>query len=410
MIASTSGRRLAVALAVALSACALALPDDALAQAPPFQVNPTITTNTQTTSAITGSVVTPLQSVSGDSSGLAQATGVASGPQAPPLSPPSPAGALPSGSGSLSLGDWLLSPTLGIYTLYDHNIYSSPTTPISGPAVNVLPSILAEYTTGIFTTRLYASMGSTTYPTLSPSNDTFRWQTGFTQSYAPLRDLTFTVQGNFAHSTLANPITSTLPTPINSPGTPPPPGAGGVVAPLQSVVSPNDTSTLTASVNKEFNRAYMNLGSTISQTQFEGSGSSSSGQSFTNFEQESFYGNGGFWLTPLLYTYGSGIKAFSLPSVGPDSSSYRVVGGLGTAPISLFNVSAYFGWQGTDVVNNGTAGGDVYGGILSYFPTAVWNMERGGQSSDEHLESDGGTCERRRYWWPALCRRWHFCH
>jgi hypothetical protein len=369
IVGTTSERIKWFIVRVAVSLCFAGYVTSASAQAPPFQVNPVIAPTTLTTPPIAGTATfLPQQPLAGDTSGLAQATGIAPGPQAPPLDPPV-VGALPSGAGALSLGPFLLSPTLALSTLYDSNIYSSVTNPVSGPGFNIAPNLLADYNTGIFDTQLYTNINSTIYPTLNPLNNTFNWQAGVSEKYSPLRDLIFTLQGNYAHSTLAYVTTSALPTPIISPASPLLPGAAGVFAIQQFVVNPNDISTLTASVYKEFNRAFINLGTTASSIQYE---SSSSAQ--PNYEQKSYYGNGGFWFSPLLYAYASGIDAFTNPTVGPDSSSYTVRGGIGTAPIGLFSASIYYGWQASAVVEGGTAGGDIYGGLISYAPTAVWNM------------------------------------
>lgn len=62
-----------------------------------------------------------------------------------------------------------------------------------------------------------------------------------------------------------------------------------------------------------------------------------------------------------------------MPAVGLDSNSFRAVSGLGTAQIGLFSGAAYYGRQGTQIAGDGSAGGAVYGGVFSYFPTAVWH-------------------------------------
>ena len=129
------------------------------------------------------------------------AGGPGAGPGAPPLYPPPGAGALPSGSGTLSLGDWLFTPTLGFYTLYNSNIYSSATSPLAAPAFTIAPSLLAEYNAGLYDTKIYGNISSSIYPTLDPSNNTLNAQVGFTQIYTPLPDLAFTLQGNAAHAT-----------------------------------------------------------------------------------------------------------------------------------------------------------------------------------------------------------------
>jgi hypothetical protein len=352
-----------------LTVCSAGYFSPAVAQAPPLQV---YTPTTQiTAAAITGAITGPLQPLFG----LAQATGLAPGPMAPPLNPPPPAGALPSGVGSLSLGNWLLTPTLGLNSLYSSNIYSSVTDPLSGPAFGIAPSLLADYNTGFFDTQLYGNINSSIYPTLNPLNNTFNWQGGFSEKYSPLPDLSFNLQGNVAHSTNAFATTSALPTPISSPANPGLPGAAGVVATQQTLVDPNDTYTLTASAFKEFNRAYISVGETTSITQYQGSTSSGSTPASPNYAQQSYYGTGGVWITPLFYAYANGVDAFTSPTVGLASSSNRAVGGIGTAPISLFRVSGYYGQQGSQVVDSGTAGGPVYGGLVSYSPTDVWNVD-----------------------------------
>jgi Putative beta-barrel porin 2 len=286
--------------------------------------------------------------------------------QAPPLAPPE-VGALPTGQGSLSLGPFLLSPSLDIGTFYDTNIHSSPTTPLSGPGFDIHPSLLADYDTGIHDTQLYGSIDSDIYPTLDYHNNTFDRQGGIVEKYAPLPDLSFTVQGNYAHSTTASVLTTSIPTPITSPATPPPTGAAGVVAIQQTVVNPSDTYTGTATVYKELNRAFVQLGASAYRTDYENTPTS-------NLQVESYNGSGGVWLTPLFYAFANGQQAFSQPAVGVDSTSFSARGGIGSAQIGLFQGSIYFGQQGTEVEGDGHSGGDIYGGMISYFPTAVWDM------------------------------------
>jgi len=367
---TTATRITSLVLWITLIECFIGHLDCALAQAPP------VYTYTAIGSIIgaAGQAISPLaatgpvQPIAGSSAGLAQATGLSPGPSAPPLDSPPPAGPLPSGVGNLSLGPWLLYPSLGLSTLYDHNIYYSPTLPLSGPAFNIAPALRADYNTGIFDTQWYANIGSTIYPTLNPLNNTFNWQAGFSERYSPLRDLVFSITGNYAHSTLAYVTTSSLPTPIVSPITPTLPGVL-VLATPQIAVNPNDTATATANVYKEFNRAFINFGGTIAETQYESASLTS-----PNYNMKSYYGTGGVWVTPLFYAFGDGIDAFTT-AVGTEVSSFRARGGIGSASIGLFRGSIYYGWQGSEVPGSGTASGPIYGGTISYAPTAVWTFD-----------------------------------
>ena len=77
-----------------------------------------------------------------------------SGTGQPPLDPPQDR-VLPTGSGMLSIGQWLLSPTLDLYSLYDSNIQSSPTNRLAGSGFHYHPALLGELDTGIYDTKLY---------------------------------------------------------------------------------------------------------------------------------------------------------------------------------------------------------------------------------------------------------------
>src|SRR5262249_40211668 len=105
------------------------------------------------------------------------------GPFIPPLNPPG-AGALSSGAGLLTFGQWIISPTLNISTLYDTNLYSSPTVPVRGPGVHFHPGLSADYNTGLYETQLYGSIDSTVYPTLNFINNTFNRNAGIIQKYS----------------------------------------------------------------------------------------------------------------------------------------------------------------------------------------------------------------------------------
>ena len=299
---------------------------------------------------------------------------VSGGP--PPLLPPQVA-PLPTGDQSLALGQWLISGAVGVSTFYNSNIYQSTTPPIlHGPGFEIKPSLLADFNTGIYETSIYGNIDSSIYPTLDSSNDTFNRQAGILQKYSPLPDLLFTAQGNYAHSTNATvllnsttPAATSIPSPIVSPANPALPGAAGVVANAQTVVDPNDTYTAAASVYKEFNRAYAVFGGSISDTTYETTPSS-------NYNLAAYYVGGGIWFSPLFYAFAERRPEFlRSPAVGFSSTSYFVKSGIGSDRIGFFQGSIYAGEHATVVADNaGEAGGDIYGGAISYFPIEPWNM------------------------------------
>jgi hypothetical protein len=135
-----------------------------------------------------------------------------------------------------------------------------------------------------------------------------------------------------------------------------------------SVVNPYDQFTGTASVNKIFNRGILTLSGSTARTDYENPGT-------PGFSTNSFSENGAVWLGPVFYAYSNGSFALtSNASPNPNSSAYRVVGGIGTRQFGLFRSSLYFGHQGSDVQASGKAGGDVYGGAISYYPTPPWTI------------------------------------
>jgi Putative beta-barrel porin 2 len=295
-------------------------------------------------------------------------------PSAPPVDPPTER-PLASGSGMLSIGQWLLSPTLDVYTLYNTNIQSSPTIDLKSSGFHYHPALQAELDTGIYDTKLYGNIDSILYPTQNELN-TFNRQAGVYETYAPLRDLILTAHVDYTHNTLANVVITSIPTPITSPATPAPEGAAGVIATQQTVVNPNDNYTATVGAYKEFDRAFLRLGSTIVLTQYENASTSSSSSSTSpNYYKEIYNGGGGFWFSPILYAFADAIDTNTIPTVGLVSNSYLARSGIGSAQIGLFQGSVYYGQQGTAVdQGGGTAGGDIYGGTVSYFPTSAWNM------------------------------------
>ena len=270
-------------------------------------------------------------------------------------------------SGVLSLDQWILTPTVGVYAQYDLNIHSSATDPMAGPGFHFHPAILADYNTGIHDTQFYGNIDSTVYPTLNYTNNTFNQQAGVIEKYSPLPDLLFTVHGDYTHNTNTYVLQNSIPAPVTSPGTPPPPGAGGVIAAQQTVFNPNNTYTGTGTINKQFSLGSVTVGGTLATTQYSQSPSQ-------NYSTSSYNGSGNFYITPAFYVFSDGIQSFQNPTTGPSSNYFRARAGLGSAQIGLFSGYIYYGQQGSSVNGDGSAGGDLYGGGINYFPTAVWNM------------------------------------
>jgi Putative beta-barrel porin 2 len=318
--------------------------------------------------------------------------------QEPPLNVAG-AGRLPATDpNAIAVNGWLLYPTLRLYSTYTDNFFLSPVNPLSVGGFGLTPGMTAVWSNGIHTTTLYGNIDQQVYPT-DNEIDSLGARAGFTQRYEAMRDLIFSVNGNYAHQTLTTGLQNSIQTPAAAPATTVLPNGntvlpngtilspsgqpiGQTTAPAGSaiplVVNPSDAFTGTFSVDKIFNRGILSLSASLNRTEFANQTASPNSDSRTLTERASF------WLGPLVYAYSNGSvstvvndattgSTTSTPSVttstpSVSTTSYLVVGGLGTRQLALFRGSAYFGHQGSEG-GGATAEGNVYGGQLSYFPT-----------------------------------------
>jgi hypothetical protein len=298
----------------------------------------------------------------------------------PPLTVPT-GGTLPGRGDAIAFESWLFTPVVNAFSLYSDNLFQSPQNKISALGFGLAPSLTAQWTNGIHTTTLYGNFEHRDYPTENEINANDGRAT-FTQKYEALRDLTFTLTGDYTHQTISNTLTNSIPTPVTSPGTSVLPNGdtilpnGSIVSPTgqvvgqynpglsangTSLVNPYDQYTGTASVNKIFNHGILTLSASVLRADYEK-------QSSEDYTANTFREDGSFWLGPVFYAYTDG--SFTMrPSTSTTTSSnaYRAVGGIGTRQFGLFRASVYFGYQGSE--QSGTAGGEVYGGKLAYYPT-----------------------------------------
>lgn len=286
---------------------------------------------------------------------------------------------------------WLLYPSIRLYSLYTDNFFQTSTNPLSVGGLGLTPSLVAMWSNGIHTTTLYGNLDRQDYPTDNDIN-TLDGRAGFTERYEAMRDLIFTFNGNYAHQTLSTGLQNSIQTPAASPTTTvlangntllpngtilSPTGqvvgqattASGSTVPLG--VNPFNQFTGTFTVDKIFDRAALSVSGSMNRTDFANQTVQPSFSSRTLVE------NASAWLGPLVYAYSSGTVTTTLDDAisGPSGSSpstlttsYRVVGGLGTRLRELFVGTVYFGHQGSEG-GGATAEGNVYGGQLSYFPT-----------------------------------------
>jgi hypothetical protein len=288
---------------------------------------------------------------------------------------------------AIAWDSWLLYPTVRVYSLYSDNLFLAPLNPISVLGFGITPSLTAEWSNGIHTTTLYGNIDRQAFPTDNEVN-TFDREAGFTQKYEALRDLTFSVRADYTHKTYSSGLQNSIPASLSAVGTTVLPNGNtllpngtilspsgqpvGQAAPSGSTnpnltVNPYNQFTGTFSVDKIFNRGILGLTGSLARTEYDT-------QSSQDFSTKTLGEHAGVWLGPLFYAYSEGLLANFVPvaPLGP-TTSYRVLAGIGTRQFHLFRSSAYFGHQGshTDATAGGsatTAGGDIYGAKLAYYP------------------------------------------
>ena len=133
--------------------------------------------------------------------------------------------------------------------------------------------------------------------------------------------------------------------------------------------------TASTSAQKIFNGGIVTVGASVAKTNYEIQGP----QASADFINKTFNEDAAFWLGPVYYFYTDGTYNIrdtdaNFTSTASNSTAYRIIGGIGTRQFGLFRVSAYFGHQGSGASNSGSAGGNVYGGALTYYPTAAWTI------------------------------------
>src|ERR1700704_4862356 len=85
-------------------------------------------------------------------------------------------------SDAVTIGEWLLYPTVRAYTFYSDNLFLSPQNRLSVLGFGTSPSLTAERSNGIHTTKLYGNIDRQVFPTENEVN-TFDRQAGFSQKY-----------------------------------------------------------------------------------------------------------------------------------------------------------------------------------------------------------------------------------
>lgn len=283
-----------------------------------------------------------------------------------PLAPPA------STEHALVAGNWLLYPTALAAFLYDTNPNQVATGAHASPGLRLVPSIVAERTSGISKTDLYGMVDSQIY-TNQPSANSVAARLGATEDYQPVPDWLLHARADFTRqrdlfSTFGTSPPGHLILPLN-------PTAVGL-EPVASPVTYNQLSGEVA-VQKRFGNAFTQFGGSIVDLRYDNTGvvtQSPNGDIYTGV------GRGGYWLTPDFYGYveiEGDSRNFVTRSLG--SSGYRAAAGIGSHQIGLFQGQIFGGYQAEsyDSPGIGTVSSSVYGGIVHYYPLPELTVDFG---------------------------------
>ena len=269
---------------------------------------------------------------------------------------------------AIAVDGWLLYPTLRLYSaLFGQSVPQSDQ-PDFRRGVGVTPSLTAVWSNGIHTTTLYGNFDRQSYPTHNEV-DTLDGRAGFSQRYEAMRDLIFTVDGNYSHTTWATGLQNSLqafpsaPTSVLL-------SNGNTVLPNGSDFSPTGQpvgqtsrrigqqhSSLVVNPSNQYNGTFQSrrysigafsiLSGSLNRTDFE-----MQNRAQSELQQSHSQRTCRIWLSPLFYVYSDGVATNLVTDGRPTSPSvstdtYRVIGGLGTRQFGSAAGSIYYGSQGS---------------------------------------------------------------
>jgi len=256
--------------------------------------------------------------------------------------------------GALQMLDWLIYGSLSVGGAYDSNVFSAADQK-AVYGTRVQPSVVASRNTGIQRTLLYG-VGDLRYYPSQGVTDILATSAGVAHVWEIQRDLIFRVQ----FDALRGKQSSSLSTGLNT----------TYVEPL------NYTSLFgSASIEKSFDRFFVAAGGSITGNIHDDTRTNLGAtidQSFRDGRRTTLNGRLGYHISPIVYAFiEPSLTAGRFSAATLNSDGYRIVGGLGTGRISLFNGEVYGGSM-TERFNDPLTPNlsrAIFGGRLSWYPT-----------------------------------------
>ena len=285
--------------------------------------------------------------------------------------------------GALQVSDWLLYGGLGWGAACDYNLNASPTNQKQACGPQFTPSVVAEHNTGIQRTLLYGVGDIRWYPSINRV-DVVDTTAGVVHVWEIERDLILRVQAQGKQSQEYSGFAANL-LPTNL----------FVTSPINYTQGYGS-----ASIQKEFGSFFAAIGGSDTGTAYQDihdSVGNTIDEHFQNGTVSTLNGRLGYHVSPIIYTFIEPTLNWQRYSASYlNSEGYRLVAGVGTGRISLFNGEIYAGYasQRFEDPTVGTTTVPVFGGRLSWFPTRfltfTLNADRTFGTSDFNTNGLGG--------------------
>ena len=247
---------------------------------------------------------------------------------------------------TLVVGGWILSPEILAGMISNDNVRQASVNTQAAFGVRVRPSITAVRDAGIHKTTIDAQ-GDLQFYNTGGSSNILNGGLGLIHVYEAQRDLVFRLEGR---ANRTNDIFS------NSQAGP---GAGISQTTLTYLAS--------ASVQKNFSNLFVGLGAAALRTTY--SGGVNTGQDSNQYTVSSRVG---YRVGPVFYAFvDPSYNWRAYDAININSNGYRVVAGVGSERVGLFAGEVFAGYaaQRYSSALVAEAGGGVFGGRVSWFPT-----------------------------------------
>ena len=241
--------------------------------------------------------------------------------------------------------------------LYDSNVFASPNQQ-AVYGTRFQPSIIAARNTGIQRTLVYGVGDLRYYPSLGRT-DLVSTTAGVTHVWEIQRDLVFRTQFEATRGQQGSSLVSAM-------------NGAGVL-----YTKPVNFTSLFAStsIEKSFGRFFTAIGGSVTGNFYDDTTDSLGNvidEHFQNGTRSTLNGRVGYHVTPIVYAFVEpSVNSGQFQASNLNSNGYQIVGGLGTARISLFNGEIYAGTL-TEHFSDpsiSTLNRPIFGGRISWYPT-----------------------------------------